>query len=295
LTADPGSPDALPPGDTQHFSVFGYPFTFESPSRVAHQRIHSLYGAFAARDGGAAVFSVHPGRESAWVLARDGREVAVRDSLGAALAGLECEVCWGVVAHRSDLILTHGALLLTARGGLLISGPSGAGKSTLTMALVARGYKAGTDDANLLTAENGWLCPVPRCFHLDRQSRTLLREAGMRLPEDGAVREFLTPTDYGATAVPAMPVRWIFLLSRGDSPQPAVAPLSQAEAAVAMLQQTNWGDRSASEMLAAMIRMAGKAKCYRLTSGRLAETADSVIELIRDGTPPAPATSDCAP
>lgn len=278
----------------RHFSVFGYPFTFESPSRLAHQRIHSLYGAFAAREGGAAVFSVHPGRESAWVLARDGREVAARDSLGAALTGLECEVCWGVVAHRSDLIMTHGALVVTSQGGLLISGPSGAGKSTLTMALVARGYKAGTDDANLLTAENGWLCPVPRCFHLDRQSRALLREAGMRLPEDGA-GEFLTPADYGVTAVPAMPVRWIVLLSRGDSPQPAVVPLSQAEAAVAMLQQTDWGDRSASEMLAATSRLAGQAKCYRLTSGRLAETADSVIELIRAGTPEPGAPPDCAP
>ena len=187
------------------FQLFRYTFGVATRSAVAERRIRSLYAPFETRaDVATAVpfrLEVRRTDESRRWEAYLGDQLLVsRPSLGAALYGLEVEICLRVIASRPDLIMLHGATVLAAGGAAFLSGPSGAGKSTLALALAARGYRIGGNDVALLEPCTGVIQPLPHCFHLDARSRRLLRREGLPMPAEAIRHNFLTATDLGMGA-----------------------------------------------------------------------------------------------
>ncbi len=266
------------------FQLFRYTFGVATRSAVAERRIRSLYAPFETRaDVATAVpfrLEVRRTDESRRWEAYLGDQLLVsRPSLGAALYGLEVEICLRVIASRPDLIMLHGATVLAAGGAAFLSGPSGAGKSTLALALAARGYRIGGDDVALLEPCTGVIQPLPHCFHLDARSRRLLRREGLPMPAEAIRHNFLTATDLGMGAAIGAPIRLVLMLQgRGRHPDLTLSP--QAEMAVRLLEETGWGTHSAHEVLRSLSRLAGDAACYYLRRGRLSATADVVTALL---------------
>lgn len=276
-------PQAPPAVD--RFDVFGYGFALVTGSTTARQLVRRLYLPFGTEDDGArtTVFrlethTVAGGR--AWRVLLGCELLAERRSLGAALRQLEYEVCLRVIAHRSDLIVLHGATVFAAEGTALITGPSGAGKSTLALALAARGYCVGGDDIAFLDPRTGAVQPLPRCSHLDARSRRLLRQVGLRLPDAATHHGFVTPADLGAVAPLSAPVRRLWCVGRGMGPRPQIVSVAQAEMVTLLLSEAGWASAPATAALAALGRLVGGAACYRLSSGRLDTTVAAVAALL---------------
>jgi hypothetical protein len=133
------------------FDLFGYRFAVRTNDARAAERFETLYaGRQAIHVRPENLFEVRRGdghESGAWWIrlpdAADRRVPSLADSLGV----VEEAICAAVVRHDSGLHGIHGAVVFGPEGDLLISGVSGAGKTTLSLALVARGFGVGGDDA----------------------------------------------------------------------------------------------------------------------------------------------------
>jgi hypothetical protein len=272
------------PIQTAQFSAFGYPFQCQSPTKVATERLGRLYSPFGAEGAGVRTAFRLERRMAAfateWNVLADNEVVDSCPSLGAALRALEYAICCKVVEHRSDVVVLHGATVLTKTGAAFIAGPSGAGKTTLSLALATRGFSVGGDDLAFLDPATGLLWPVPRCFHLDDRSLRLLRVAGLRLPPRPSRFGFVTPADLGRGTATPRPVRHIILLSgrRGRTPTLKVVP--QAEVVAKLQAEAGWGTLSPSVCLAALGSMVGAANSWELRPGPLAAMTDLVARVV---------------
>lgn len=207
-----------------------------------------------------------------WRLLQDDGLLSHAGSLGAALQRLEYEICRQVIAHRPDLLALHGATVFT--------GASGAGKTTLVLALAAQGYAVGGDDIALFDPRAGALWPLPRCFHLDQRSWTLVRQARLSIPVDAARHRFLTPADLGMVTPHTAPLRQVLLLAPGPDHEPRLTPLSQAEVSMGLLPQLHCASASPERAVAALPALLGEAAGYRLLRGDLAPTVAAVIDVL---------------
>jgi hypothetical protein len=273
-------------GRRQLFRVFDVPVGFTSRSPVAHELLTRLYGSWPAPTGAgppAADFALEtPGGATAhrWQVWRDGSLIGARPSFGAAMRLLEYEICLRVLTHRPDLVVIHAATIYTADGIMLVTGHSGAGKTTLALALTLIGCRVGGDDLALLDPRSGVLQPAPRCAHLDRTSWRLLRRAGVQLPSRLARVGFVTPADLGTRDVERTSVRRVLVVQRGPGAVPALRSLTQAEALLALLPQARWPAGTETEKVAAVGRMVGGARCYRLATGDLPATLALVSAML---------------
>jgi hypothetical protein len=215
-----------------------------------------------------------------WCVALGDVDLLRRPSLGAAMRGLEYEICRRMIEQRGDLIVLHGATVFASDGAAFITGASNAGKSTLALALAARGYRVGGDDAAFLDTSTNEVIPIPRCAHLDTRSRRLLRAAGLRLPAAAAHHGFVTPADLGPPAPPRGAVRHLIITGRGSAPTPRITPIPQAAMVTALMHEGGWPLERAEDTLAALSALAGAARCYELDSGRLRATVDAVATRI---------------
>jgi hypothetical protein len=276
-------------GPVDWFEVFGTRFGLALDPPAARVLFGRLYAPHRVADGPGPVFGLSRGQgpcKATWQIRRDGSTLETRDRLADALQALEYAVCSEVVQGRGRRLVLHGATVYGADGCAFISGLSEAGKTTLALALATRGYPAGGDDAAFLDPDTGVLLPVPRCAHLDERSSRLLRRAGLRISDPLARRyRFITPADLGGPVSP-VPLRSIVLLGPGFGTTPELSPVSQAEAALALLREAGWENEQTPAALAALVRLAGGASCYRLARGRLRLVAGTVAALL--GPPPVP-------
>jgi hypothetical protein len=269
-------------GRSADFTAFGYPFRCEAPASVATEMLGRLYSPIEAGCTEThATFQLdrrRKGHASEWTVLAGGVAVDSCRSLGAALRSLEYEICCRVVQHRSDVIVLHGATVLTSTGATFIAGPSGAGKTTLALSLAARGFGVGGDDLAFLDPSTGLLWPVPRCFHLDDRSRRLLRLAGLSLPSRAGRYGFITPADLGQEKALPCPVRDIVLLAGPRGRRPECFELPQAEVVARLQAEAGWGMLSPAVCLSALGSMVGRARSWELRPGPLGAMTDLVAD-----------------
>ena len=272
--------------DTAWYAGFGYRYRVSSPSATARRLLLRLYAPFRTDAGSETVdhFHVEPpaaGR-GLWRLRLGESWLGEEESLGLILQRLEYELCLRTMAHRPDLLALHGATVFTdgGRGAAIISGFSGSGKTTLTLALAARGYRVGGDDIALIDPRTHQLWPMPRCFHLDNHTWSLVRGEGLHIPAEAVRHRFLTPADLGEVELHAAPVRHVLLTERGPDPVPRVTPLPLAAVALALLPQLECATANPATAVAALTPLLKEASGYRLISGDLTATVDLVASLL---------------
>lgn len=265
---------------SQQFNLFQYRFVFETNDPLAANRIGTLYGQYQQEngsDGDSPPPRYRLIRESgdAFLSQRaDGTESRT-NQLGLALDAVQYGITdqLGQAPHAHHMI--HAAVVYSPAGDLLISGVSGAGKSTLTLALAARGLRAGGDDVAMIDGHENVVRPVPRCFHLDQSSLDLLAAEGFR-PSASAVPHFPIPQDWWPTPMPAARIRHVLLLGPERAAEPQLTPMSHAEMTTALLMETSRGDFTDREGIQALGQMIGETRCYRVWSGPLPDTVEAV-------------------
>ena len=262
--------------------MYDFAFRFRTNQPEARACLTSLYRQFGesaideplaeaslcgSSDGGFGWSLAAPGRRDE---SRRGTQECVRH----ALLQLEACLCEEVIRAQERRLALHGAALLSGDGVTLIAGRSGAGKSTLGMGLARRGFALASDDVALADPDTLHILPLPRCIHLDERSVDLLVEDGLRIPEAPWGAAFLSPSDFGVTEVRPCRARVLVFLTGPQLEVPRLTPISQAEMAARLLQETGLGPLNNGETVSVLSGLAAGAECYRLEPGPLAQTAD---------------------
>lgn len=194
-------------------------------------------------------------------------------SIARLLAHLEWRAASAALRASRDCLALHGAALARGQASVLLLAPSGTGKTTLTLGLMGRGWEPLTDDIVLVDAATLRASAFPRCFHIEAPSLGLLPQG---------------PDVAWARALPgyARPLRWArgtyqptaIILVRRDAQQPSMLfPMTQAEAASALLDASLRNELPGSQLARAAVGLAaGAARCCRLNNGSLANTLDLI-------------------
>jgi hypothetical protein len=219
--------------------------------------------------------------------------LAEASASGDTFAVLMLAVCALLRPH--GLLPLHAAGLVHAGEGVLVSAPSGFGKSTLTLALVREGWGFLSDDALLLeeTASGIEALPFRRTFGLLPETM-----AWLPVPSEGWPRH---PADGQKVAVPMadlLPAQAadrcrpgvLLFPNIAEASESRLLPLRPAEAFTALLRQSGlitldpgW----AREHVAALGRLVGQARSYRLMAGRdVLEAPSAVSQLLASAVHP---------
>lgn len=267
------------------FDILGSRIGLATRSPLVQRLVRRLYGDYTDTAAGQPdtllqIDTINPDGHRLWTLAAERDPVSSDPDLGAVLNRFEYEICRRVIERRRDLIMLHGALVSRDGAALFISGESGAGKTTLSVALSARGFHVETDDVTLFEASSTKFHPIPRCFHLDSQSKRLLRDAGVPIPAASGRHNFVTPADLQACGTHGPTPHTLIALSPTRTTSPALLPLTQAEMTGLLMRESAWGRHSGGEALSALIRLTRQARCYRLTMGSLEASVNVLDELM---------------
>lgn len=265
------------------FRVYEFSFRFRTNHPDARHCLAGLYRQFLDRGptepSVAAVLERNHADGFRWMLAD---RAGTTSELFGALWNLEASLCEAIIRSQQRSIAVHAATLFSGTSAALIVGRSGAGKSTLSMALARRGFAVASDDVTLVEPDTLNVLPIPRCFHLDEQSVALLKADGLQFPPAPTGSSFLAPSDFGVTAIPPCRARVLVFVSGPREKRPQLTPISQAEMAARLLQETGQGPLGDRETVGVLSRLAAGASCYQLIPGPLAPTADALAELIQN-------------
>jgi hypothetical protein len=196
---------------------------------------------------------------------------------------LLCYLEWLAVAEalaqtRMHVIVHAGAMTKEAKT-LLLVGESGTGKTTVTLGLLQRGWLPLSDDLALVSPQSLAIAPFPRCFHADAFTSTTIAQPGL-VEEVGALEGYVRPLRWAEA--PAR-VSSVVRLERDPSAPTSVQPISQAEAAGAVLQAAVSTGLPWREAARVAVGMAAGASCWQVNNGALHDTLDTLDRLARDG------------
>ena len=276
------SPPRLPgPSIEDLFRVYGFVFRFRTNHPDARRSFLELYERFlgtsadeAAVEAAIIVDSIGGFR---WWL---GETAGTTSNLPAALWSLEAALCQAIIEFHRGYMAVHACTIYASDLAILLVGRSGAGKTTLSLALARRGLTVATDDVALVEPETLNVLPIPRCFHLDSQSVALLEADGLQFPESWKRLSFMVPSELGVHATTPCRASVLVFMSGPRAEQPRIAAISQAEMVAHLLSETGQGPIEDLQIVRGLCRLAGGASCYSLIPGRLAPTADALVDLV---------------
>lgn len=174
-----------------------------------------------------------PGGEDAAILGTLDRFVtAVLDGLG-----------------QRGILGTHAAVVAVGGRAVLLAGPSGRGKSTLTLALLRDGATWLTDELALVDVDDRTILPYPRALHVSPATVELLPALGFlrvrpRYVLGGESEWSVSVADiagaFGSAVAGPTPLAMIVVLDErgGATEEPALLPISPAEATIALMRGT---------------------------------------------------------
>lgn len=278
-----------------HYSVGAINVSLRSDCPSFVEEYASLYRAYARESAGdnpidIRISSRHrfPWRRGPFVIhseGEDGFEVARRFEV---LPHLEWIINWQIIHRCSDFVQLHASTVTWEGGALLLPGQPGSGKSTLTAGLIARGWSYLCDEFGLIDPRTRRVEPFPRALCIKEPSFPVIDGLGLPLhrktpyykPTKGRVA-FLNPLDVRADVVGAPSlVRWVAFPKYVAGADPALEPMTRAEAAYELSRQCFNFQRykqRAVETLTAVVR---GAECFRLTAGEIGATCDLMQDLV---------------
>jgi hypothetical protein len=203
-----------------------------------------------------------------------------------AFAYLIWQVNQRVVAESGRHLLLHAAAAARDSGVVLLPAPSGAGKSTLVAGLVASGFRYLTDDVCAIDLDTGRACAYPKPIAISARALPTLDLP--REPERDEERDrfggddiYLSVSDLaGAVAVEPISPRLVVVPDYRDGARTEVHPLTRAEAAVLVAEQSFNFDALAPAALLVIAAVLRRCSCYRMTYSDLGEGVSIVSELM---------------
>ena len=176
-------------------------------------------GRFLIRHGNSIVIQIHPGADE--------------DSVRLFLLGS----AFGALMAQRGLLVLHGNAIRIGDQCLVCVGSSGIGKSTLAAGFLQRGYRVLADDVVPIDTTGRALPGFPRiklwrdaADHLEVETATLQRLRP-------GLSKFNYPLDSMFERQP-LPVRWIYLLDKGQVEQPQFLPMEGMQRFMPLLHNT---------------------------------------------------------
>jgi hypothetical protein len=147
-----------------------------------------------------------------------------------------------------------------------------------------RGFVPFGDDTTLLDPETLEVQPIHRAFHITPQAWTLLESLGAPLKWEPAPLNYFAPPQWAEHPVP---VRWVLFPEYAPGQTPALVQLSPADAATAILAESNSLTAAPRIALPAATRLVRQASFYRFKTGDLAASVSLVQRLVAGDDQPA--------
>ncbi|MBN1514406.1 MAG: hypothetical protein JXB13_20490 [Phycisphaerae bacterium] len=290
---------APPHVPTRHFRIGVVPISLTTSIRPLMDEYASLYRAYTTAEADPAAIQLEVSRSSLSLKRRRRYRVSANGQLRfepsrleEVLPYVEWTLNWHVPNLLPDCLQFHASAVEIDGQGVILPGESGVGKSTLTAGLLAGGARYLCDEFALLDTRTGLLQPYPRALCIKKAAHPVIRDMGLRLhgrrrhvkSTKGTVG-FLDPLSVSPDAIgrPA-PVRFIIFPRYTPGADPALLPISRAEAAFSLLPacfNLLRCTRPGVDMVASLVR---SAACYRLVAGDLPRTCAQVLAMLRDRT-----------
>jgi hypothetical protein len=265
--------EALPPGVWARTADLFRPF-------VVKQDVHDIAEPVARfrvirRGGGdwiARQFDVngHP-------VGTEDRRMQAGGRIGNLLAMLEWRAMDAALAATDQYAVVHAAALRHGVDTVFLLGRSGVGKTTLTLGLMGRGWQQFSDDVAPVDTQSLEVRAFPRCFHVDAATIVAL-PVRPPLEKVGGLATYLRPVTWadGAGRPSA-----IVVVERNPKLPTTMHPLSQAEAAGALLEATIRNQLPGSERTRVAVRLAAEARsCRALNNMSLTTSLDLIEEAV---------------
>lgn len=288
----------IEPADNQtvHCRIGVVNASLQTPMRGLRKRYAALYQRFRTNGPGPREIriTVQPRGRSLWRRRRyevnvNGRLQFEPNRLEEVLPYVEWAVNWEVPRIMPEYLQLHASSMELDGVGVIFPGSSGSGKSTLTAGLLSRGWGYLCDEFALIHSETLQLHPFPRAICIKKGSSQVIEALGLRLHggfhymkrSKGRVG-FLDPSDVSEEAIGSVcPIRYVIFPKYTPGAEPALTPISRAEAAFD-LHRSCWNllncEALGLDVLANMVR---GAQCYRLTCGEILSTCDLVRRLVK--------------
>lgn len=193
---------------------------------------------------------------------------------------LDWAINWEVPRAYPQALHLHAASMSLGGQGLILPALSGSGKSTLASGLLARGWGYLSDEFAIVDTATLAVQPYPRCICIKKPSMPAVEVLGLpvfrrRYYLKGAKGYvgYIRATDVRADAVSsACPVRFIVFPKYVRGAEPALVPVSRAEAALALHEVCFNLLTCPTPALSMLTELVRGAQCYRLIAGDLERT-----------------------
>ncbi|VCU70043.1 HPr kinase/phosphorylase [Pigmentiphaga humi] len=160
-------------------------------------------------------------------LVEHGRTIVVEPDQGADDGSIRLFLlgsAMGALLHQRGLLVLHGNAIQIGDRCMVCVGQSGMGKSTLAAGFMRRGHSILADDVTPVTRDGLALPGMPRVkLWQDVADRLGIATTGLRRIRPN-VEKFNYPLGGQFSAQP-LPLRWVYLLERGDGEAVHVEPL----------------------------------------------------------------------
>ncbi|HEX5938365.1 MAG TPA: hypothetical protein VFZ75_11870 [Actinomycetota bacterium] len=226
-------------------------------------------------------------------LLRDGETVGRVSSIGLLMDLLVRGTTNEVVSTTRRYVAIHAAAAAYEGRAVIMPGPAGHGKTTTVAGLVRRGWDFLTDEAVLISLEDGLVHAFPRPLSISPGSIELLPGLKERIPAMRAsYRHYdhhVAPEDLrpGCLSGP-VPAAFIVFPAYARGAATALAPISRAEALLELLKGTFNLDLLGQKGVAMLAGVVERAPCYRLSIGAIEPAVRAIDGLLRAAGTPAP-------
>ena len=199
---------------------------------------------------------------------------------------LERLVLFRVLEKSKHLFQIHAGAVEREGKALLLPALAGSGKTLLTLGLVNKGFKFLSDDVALVDPDSAFLRPLPMSPVVKGYAFSFLSALDLsvgadiyRNPLNGESLYYFDLTDISPdpVGVPS-PVRFVFFPCHDSAVGSLLRPVSRAEAAARMIQNSLNFEPSANRFIDLATRLVGKAECFDLRFKHIGEGLNMIEE-----------------
>jgi len=267
------------------FALFGQHVTVACDTGEPAEALQTLYGAFAAPEGGGAeatelAYSVRRSSAGDFLIRRRAVDLPRADGIGMLLFHFEQDLTVELQKRRSDLYFLHAAALEREGRAVLLVAESGGGKSTTTWALLHHGFRYASDELAPIDLSSGRLHGFPHALCLKAEPPTPYPLPGgvLRTSRSLHVPVDLLPSALAPSPLPLDAV--VFLRYQPELDRPAIRPVSAAEATARLYVQALNPLAHPGDGIDAALQVVTGARCFGLQSGGLGATCELVVRTL---------------